>query len=298
MDGILNVNKPAGKTSYGVVAGIRRLSGEKRVGHAGTLDPDATGVLPVCLGKATRLVEYLAGAAKTYRAVIALGAATDTYDAAGVITQRADPSGIDRGRVEIALEQFRGPIRQTPPMYSALKHGGQPLYKLARAGITVERPSRPVTVYRLEITGWNPPEFTLEIECSKGTYIRSLAHDIGQALGCGAYLKELARTAYGPFKIEDAVPPSQIEEAFRSGDRERFIHPPDYVLQGYPSAVVDGEGEKAMKQGHVLALEVPAITDASAGTRCRAYAADGRFLGVLRYLPDKSTWQPEKVFIQ
>jgi tRNA pseudouridine55 synthase len=297
LDGILNVNKPAGKTSYGVVARIRRLSGEKRVGHAGTLDPDATGVLPVCLGRATRLVEYLAGAAKTYRAAIVLGAATDTYDAAGAVTQRADPSGIDRAQAEAALAAFRGPIHQTPPMYSALKHKGQPLYKLARAGITVERPSRPVTVYRLEITDWQPPEVTLEVECSKGTYIRSLAHDLGQELGCGAYLKELARTAYGPFKIEDAVSLSQIEETFRSGDQVRLVHPPDYVLQGYPAAAVDGEGEKAIKQGNVLKLEIPSVPDVSAGTRCRAYAADGRFLGVLRYLPDKGTWQPEKVFI-
>jgi tRNA pseudouridine55 synthase len=205
LDGILNIDKPAGRTSYSVVAAVKRLAGERRVGHAGTLDPDATGVLPVCLGQATRIIEFFTDTTKTYRAVIELGIATDTYDASGKITQRSDPSKIDRAMFESALVSFRGAIRQTPPMYSAVKQRGQPLYKLARAGVTVERKPRPVTVHRLELIAWQPPSATLEIECSKGTYIRSLAHELGQTLGCGAHLKNLMRTRSGIFDVKNSV---------------------------------------------------------------------------------------------
>jgi len=188
VDGILNINKPRDRTSFSVVAMVRRLSGERRVGHAGTLDPAATGVLPVCLGQGTRVTEYLVDAAKTYRAQIELGVATDTYDASGKITEQGDPSGISREQVESALASFRGTIQQIPPMYSAVKHLGQPLYKLARSGIEVERKSRRAEIYRLEITDWQLPVVTIEVECSKGTYIRSLAYDLGRSLGCGAHL--------------------------------------------------------------------------------------------------------------
>ncbi len=296
MDGILNIDKPAGKTSYGVVARIKRLSGERRVGHAGTLDPDATGVLPVCIGKGTRIVEYLSGASKTYRAGIELGAATDTYDASGKIMQRRDPSGIDRAKLESVLNLFRGSIHQTPPMYSALKHRGQPLYKLARAGISIERKSRLVTIHRLEIIDWQPPVFTLEIECSKGTYIRSLAHDLGQVLDCGAFLKSLVRTRYGPFDIKEAVSLSQLESAFSERRWERFLYPIDYVLQDLRAVVIDEATEKAMSQGNPLALE-HVTHDNTVEILCRAYAPDGRFLGILRYVPENKVWQPEKVFV-
>ena len=157
MDGILNIDKPQGITSYRVVAVVKRLSGERRVGHAGTLDPLATGVLPVCLGQATRVVEFLTDAAKTYRAEIELGLTTDTYDACGQVIQRGEPYGINREQIDAALESFRGTIHQTPPMYSAIKHQGKKLYELARAGITVERKSRPVKIHRLDITGFQSP---------------------------------------------------------------------------------------------------------------------------------------------
>ena len=172
MDGILNVNKPPGMTSFDVVSIIKRLTREKRVGHAGTLDPMASGVLPVCLGRGTRVVEFLMDAHKVYRAQIELGMATDTYDAAGKVTRREDPSSIGRSRLEAALDSFRGRIRQIPPMYSALKHQGQRLYQLARAGVTVSRKSRRAVVYRLELIAFEPPLVTLEVECGKGTYIR------------------------------------------------------------------------------------------------------------------------------
>jgi tRNA pseudouridine55 synthase len=291
MDGILNINKPQGITSYGVVARVKRLSGERRVGHAGTLDPAATGVLPVCLGKATRVVEFIMGALKTYLAGIELGVTTDTYDAAGQIVNQADASSINRPAVESALASFRGEIRQAPPMYSAVKLGGRPLYELARAGLTVIRESRKVTIHQLELVDWQPPRLTLEVTCGRGTYIRSLAHDLGQALGCGAHLATLRRTRYGPFDIETAVPLPRLEEAFENGDWQRLAYPVDFVLQDYPAAVIDEAGETAMKNGRPLNIDNPA----SQPELCRAYSQDGRFLGILRRLPGQDAWHPEKV---
>jgi tRNA pseudouridine55 synthase len=296
MDGILNIAKPPSLTSYGVVARVKRLTGERRVGHAGTLDPAATGVLPVCLGNATRIVEFLMNTAKVYRAAIELGVTTDTYDAAGNVTQRADPSGIVLPQLEQALASFRGPIRQTPPMFSALKSGGQPLYKLARAGITIERKSRPVVIHRLDLLDWQSPLVTLEIECGKGTYIRSLAHDIGQALGCGAYLKNLVRTRSGIFDIKDAVSLPQLEEAFRDGSWQRFLYPVDSVLQDMPFISLDEVAAADMRNGKTL--NIPGIDKPPADSKFfRAYSLDGRFLGILSFLPDSGLWHPEKVFI-
>jgi tRNA pseudouridine55 synthase len=300
LDGILNINKPPGKTSYGVVAMVKRLSGERRVGHAGTLDPDATGVLPVCLGRGTRIIEFLVDTTKTYRAQIELGKATDTYDGSGKITQQGDPSGIDRAKLEFALEPFRGIIQQTPPMYSAVKHRGQPLYKLARAGISIERKSRTVKIHRLELIDWQPPLATVEIECSKGTYIRSLANDLGQSLGCGAYLKGLIRTRCGIFDIKDAISISQLEEASRQGYWEHFLYPIDIVLQDFSAIVIDEAAEETMRKGSLLALEQTNIQEINENPRqryCRAYSRDGRFLGVLERVPDKGLWQPKKVML-
>lgn len=300
MDGILNINKPPGKTSYDVVAMVKRLSGERRVGHAGTLDPDATGVLPVCLGWGTRIVEFLMDATKVYRAEIELGAATDTYDSSGQVIQRGDPSKIDRNQVASALDAFRGTIRQTPPMYSAVKHRGKPLYKLARSGISVERKSRTVKIHRLELVDWKPPVATVEVECGKGTYIRSLAHDLGQSLGCGAYLKSLVRTRCGLFDIKDAVTMSRLEEAFLHGYWEHFVHPVDIVLQDYSAVVVDDAAEAAIKNGSPVVLEHINSQTGKVSARqkyYRAYSADGRFLGILRHVPDKGIWQPKKVLV-
>ena len=298
MDGILNIDKPAGKTSYGVVAMVKRLSGERRVGHAGTLDPAATGVLPVCLGQGTRIVEFLVATTKTYHAGIELGVSTDTYDASGQVTQRGDPSSIDLDKLQSAIVSFRGTIRQTPPMYSAIKHRGQPLYKLARAGISVERKSRAVKIHRLELIAWQPPLATIEIECSKGTYIRSLAHDLGQSLGCGAHLQSLVRTRCGIFDIKDAVSISRLEEAFRQGYWENFLYPIDVVLRDYDAIVVDDAAEAAMKNGNSITVADSSGANANTDkTYCRAYSQDGRFLGILCFVPEKGTWQPKKVLV-
>ena len=293
MDGILNIEKPECITSYRVVAFVKRLSGARRVGHAGTLDPMAAGVLPVCLGQATRIVEYLTDTAKSYRAEIELGVTTDTYDASGKVTQQSDSSSIGRQQVETALASFRGVIRQTPPMYSAIKHQGKKLYELARAGITIERKSRPVTIHNLGIIHFQSPLVTVEVECGKGTYIRSLAHDLGQILGCGASLKSLVRQRYGPFDITDAVGVPQLEDAFHQGHWEHLVHPMDSVLSAWPAVVVDEATEQLIKNGALVALPpVPAR-----GGLCRAYTASGHFLGVLRSDPEKGQWHPEKVFL-
>ena len=292
MNGILNIDKPRGMTSYRVVALVKRLSGERRVGHAGTLDPLATGVLPVCLGQATRVVEFLVAARKTYRAEIELGVTTDTYDAGGSIIRQENSAGIHREQVEKALSSFRGVIRQTPPMYSAIKHQGKRLYELARAGITVERKSRPVTIHSLDIVDFQPPLVTVEVECGKGTYIRSLAHDLGQILGCGASLKSLIRQRYGPFDIDDAVSVPQLEDAFRQSHWEHLVHPMDSVLSAWPAVVVDEATERLIKNGSPVTLQLESTKEA----RCRAYTASGHFLGVLRPDPEKGQWHPEKVF--
>ena len=302
MDGILNVNKPRGKTSFGIVALIRRLSGERRVGHAGTLDPEATGVLPICLGQATRVVEFLVDATKTYRAEIELGIATDTYDSTGMIVQRGDVSRIGREQVEAVLDSFRGQILQTPPMYSAVKHQGRPLYHLARAGITIERRQRQVEVYRLEVTAWQPPVVTVEVVCSKGTYIRSLAHDIGQVLGCGATVRSLIRLRCGIFGIEEAVSVPELEDAFRDGYWQQFVRPMDSVLTDWRAETVSEEMVQVIRNGRPVELasnpggdpEVP--PDSVSDTRCRVYTPDGRLLSLMRLDTATRQWLPVKVF--
>lgn len=198
-------------TSHDVVGRVRRVYGTRRVGHTGTLDPLATGVLVVCIGRATRLVEYVVGRPKTYLATVRLGQATNTYDAEGEITaERPLPPEFPLQTIEETLEQFRGEIKQLPPMYSAIKKDGQPLYKLARQGKEVEREPRAVTVYNLQILGWEQPDLHLLIRCSAGTYIRSIAHDLGEVLGFGGYLTMLRRTAVGAFTLDTAVPLDQL----------------------------------------------------------------------------------------
>jgi tRNA pseudouridine55 synthase len=295
MDGILNINKPRGRTSFSIVSLVRRRSGEKRVGHAGTLDPAASGVLPVCLGQGTRISEFLMDETKTYHAEIELGTATDTYDAEGQVTFRADPSGIGPEQIRTALSAFSGLVQQVPPMYSALKHRGKPLYKLARDGITVDRKSRTVNILSLELTGWEAPVATVEVVCGRGTYIRSLAHDLGQALGCGAYLRNLERTRCGQFEISDALTLPQLEEAFRHGYWEHFVYPPDAVLSHWAAVVVDDAARNSIRNGQPVKLEDTGGKPPD-GKRSRAYALDGDFLGVLRFDAGKDRWQPEKVF--
>ena len=231
--------------------------------------------------------------AKVYKAQVEFGVTTDSYDATGNITARADPSGISRKQLLSALDSFRGLIRQTPPMYSAVKHGGKPLYELARAGIEVERETRPAQIYRLELKYWRPPIATIEVECGKGTYIRSLAHDLGQLLSCGAYLKSLTRLSYGCFDIKDAVSLPQLEDGFRHNYWQQFVYPIDIVFQDWAAVVVDNAAEADIKNGRPVEIEPgpPAGAD-----RLRAYSGDGCFLGLLKFNREKGRWLAGKVF--
>jgi tRNA pseudouridine55 synthase len=288
LDGILNINKPPGKTSYSIVSAVKRFTGERRVGHAGTLDPEASGVLPVCLGKATRIVEYMMEVHKVYRAIIELGITTDSYDSAGKIIYRADASYITQEAVTKAIDAFRGDIQQIPPMFSALKHRGQPLYDLAREGISIERRSRSVTIYRLELLEFQPQLLTLDIECSKGTYIRSIAHDLGEVLGCGGYLKNLVRSRYGVFKLEEAI---SLDE--HKVDLRNYLYPIDYVLGHIPAITVDHTGEEAIRTGNPPVYE----NKDTSYKYLRAYNQDGRFLAILARDKEYGVWRPKKVFI-
>lgn len=308
MDGILNICKQEGPTSFGTVAAVKRLTGVKKVGHAGTLDPAASGVLPICLGRATRVTEYLMEYPKTYRAEVEFGKTTDTSDREGRVLTETDPSGVTLERISFALVDFRGEIQQKPPLYSALKHEGQPYYKLARAGQEIEIESRPVMVYSIEIIDWKLPVVTLDIECGKGTYIRSLARDLGEKLGCGAYMKSLVRRKYGPFSIEDAVTIPELEQAVRDNDWQRFLHPADSVLQHLKALTVTGEEIVAgLKNGHSFTAENIASpsgdddeshTDEVIDNRFRVYAQDDTFLGIYRYIAETELYQPVKVFLR
>ncbi|MFC2002348.1 tRNA pseudouridine(55) synthase TruB [Chloroflexota bacterium] len=297
VNGILNINKPTGKTSFSIVALVKRLSGERRVGHAGTLDPAASGVLPVCLGQGTRVIQFLMDATKSYWAQVELGVTTDTYDADGKITHQEDPSRISPEQVKSALTSFCGVIQQTPPEYSAVKYRGRPLYQWTRAGIKVERRSRPAKIYRLELIDFKPPVVTVEVECGKGTYIRSLAHDLGQVLGCGASLKSLVRLRYGLFDVRDTVSVPQLEEAFRYGYWQRLVYPIDIVLSHWVAMVVSDDTGQVIRNGRPVTLEkYNSSVLSSVENRCRVYTPDGHFIGVLRFNPETAQWQPERVF--
>jgi tRNA pseudouridine55 synthase len=306
MDAFFSVYKPAGPTSHDVVARLRRASGVRRIGHAGTLDPLAEGVLVVAAGQATRLVEYLVDAEKAYLAEVTFGVTTDTYDAEGRPVATGDPSGLTRATVEDALAQFRGTISQRPPPYSAISVGGQRLHALARRGKTVEAPLRTVTIDRLDLVSWEPPRAGLEVVCGKGTYIRSLAHDLGQALGCGAFLSRLVRQRVGPFRAAEAVPLDDLEARLREGRWQPVALAPDAVLAHLPAVRLDapeaariatGGSVSAAPEGTPLGART-GVDDLPSGTLGRAYAPGGQLLAVVR-LGDsggRPVWRPEKVF--
>jgi len=295
LSGILNVDKPVGWTSFDVVAFVRHRTQVRRVGHAGTLDPAATGVLPLLLGQATRLAEYLVDATKVYEATIELGLETDTYDAEGEVLRRADAAGVSRESVEVALFRFRGEIDQAPPPYSALKREGVPLYKRARRGEDVQTAPRRVRADRLDIISYEPPVLRVEVECGKGFYVRSLAHDLGAALGVGGCLVALRRARVGPFRVEDAVDIETLRREIESGEWRERLFPPDEVLLGWRAAIVGTANEERLSHGHALSLQPLPGATAIPGDRCRAYGLAGDFLAVLRCAGGPQ-WRPEKVF--
>lgn len=291
--GLLNINKPVGPTSHDLVAAVRRGSGERRVGHGGTLDPLAGGVLVLALGLATRLLEYASGSDKTYVASLHLGVVTDSYDAEGrIVSQQPLPSDLEVDWFEGVLDAFRGPIEQVPPVFSAVKINGKAAYERTRAGETLQLAPRQVEIHNLRVIEFRPPLVGLEVVCSSGTYIRSLAHDIGAALGCGAYLSGLTRTASGHFALDDAVEWEALRRAFVDGSWHQHLLSPDAVLGDSPSVYLTRDETWMIANGNDIPLRQP---ERGLG---RAYDPAGRFIAVVEADPAVGAWHPRKVFSQ
>lgn len=286
IEGILNIDKPGGITSHDVVNRIRALSGVRRVGHAGTLDPLATGVLLLCVGRATRLVEYLVGQRKCYEATVRLGQTTNTYDTEGEVVAERPYHHITRNALATALEQFRGTIQQRPPIYSAIKKEGQPLYKLARQGIEVDVPLRTVTLYELELLVWDLPQVDLRVACSSGTYIRSLAHDLGEALGCGGHLAALRRTAIGSFNDQEAVPLATLSRE----NLPDYLQKSDTAVAHLPCLHLPAEEAWRLRQGQRIQRQ----PDHPPADLARVYNPACQFIGIVKAV--EAQWQPHKIF--
>ena len=285
--GFLNIHKPRGPTSHDIITRLRRITGIRRIGHTGTLDPLATGVLPICVGRATRLSEYLLGADKRYRAWLRLGESTSTYDTEGEITSIADASHITRDDVLSTLSQFHGQIEQTVPKYSAIKRGGRKLYELARAGKNFTPPSRSVRIHELTLLTWQPPELELETLCSAGTYIRSLAHDLGMALDVGAHIVSLERVTSGRFQIMDGIRPAVLEGI---SDWRTHLLPPEWPFADWLKLSLNATEAAAVRNGQSIVSE-QAIAK---GELALAMSA-GQLIAVVRALD--SSWKPIKVLL-
>ena len=270
MNGIILIDKPQGWTSHDVVGKLRGILHERRIGHSGTLDPLATGLLVVFIGRATRAVEFAEADRKEYVAGLRLGMNTDTQDITGrIISKETDIP--DEPEVRIAIERFRGELEQIPPMYSAVKIGGKKLYELARKGESIERKPRHITIFGLEITGRSDNDYILDVVCSKGTYIRTLCHDIGAALGCGGCMSSLRRTKSGVFSVDNAYTIAEIQEAADRGEEEKLLLPIGTLFAGYTKLSVDADSEKKLKNGCI-------INTSSPDGRFRVYSEDGEFL--------------------
>ncbi len=299
VSGILNLDKEPGPSSFKIVSTIRKASGVRKVGHAGTLDPCAAGVLLVCLGQAVRVTEYLMDLPKVYHARILLGATTTTYDSEGELVSAAEYRRVSEGGLKEALSSFEGEIEQTPPPFSAVKVDGERAYRLARRGQAVALRPRRARVYRLELMRYEPPLVEIGVECGRGTYIRSLAHDLGQRLGCGAYLAALTRTRVGPFRIEDAVRMAELQGGLDEGKWQDYLLPIDYGLVHLPAVTLHIEDEKDLRHGQALRLDeerLQAVGEVRSGMLCRAYAEDGSLAGIIQYDGGPGLWRPRKVF--
>ena len=300
VNGFLNLYKPVGISSMEALRQVKRITGQRRkVGHAGTMDPLARGVLPVCFGQATRLMEHVVDGNKLYRMVVRLGATTQTYDSEGTPEPVRAPDYVTEEMVAQACLPFIGTIDQKPPMFSAVKVGGQRLYKLARAGVEVEREARQVDIFDIRLVEFNLPFFTLDVECGRGVYMRSLAHDLGMALGCGGYVTDLERQYSAGFSSDDGVTPEALEAAVEeAGDVEgwmRHIQPLDCVLRRYRAVTFSGPAEKQLRNGQDVATGRLAFQPGYL-EQFRAYGLDGRFVALVRHNRQANTWQPEKVF--
>lgn len=295
LHGILNVYKEKGYTSHDVVAKLRGIVGQKKIGHTGTLDPDAEGVLPVCLGKATKVCDLLTDKDKTYRAVLLLGKTTDTQDLTGEVLNESDTSFLNEKEVETAIQGFVGEYRQIPPMYSALKVNGKKLYELAREGKVIERKARTVYIREIRILSIELPRVTMEVTCSKGTYIRTLCQDIGEKLGVGGCMKSLLRTQVGRFTLEDSKTLQNIQELKENGSLEQILIPVDSLFEDYRRVQVDKKQEPLLYNGNMFYMEgqkdVPYDEE-----MVRVYDCDGKFVAIYRYNAENNQYKIVKMF--
>ncbi len=280
LDGLLLADKPSGPTSHDIVVRVRLATGGNRVGHTGTLDPMATGLLVLCMGRATRLSRYVMRSRKTYAGALRLGVATDTYDAGGRMVSSADPAGLTRREIEDVAANLTGGIMQAPPPYSARKVGGRPLHEAARGGDAVVLVPVPVTVHRFAVLEVSGPDVSFVVETSAGTYVRSLVHDMGRMLGCGAHLTRLRRLASGAYRVEDALPPEEIERACAGGRIGSLVTPLSRIDLGIPSAKTSSRGAAALRAGRTLPAEEAAVPLAAGGSAVRVEDEAGDLVGV------------------
>jgi tRNA pseudouridine55 synthase len=289
ISGVLVVDKPVGLTSHDVVQIVRKGTNIRRAGHTGTLDPRASGVLVILLGPAVRLSEYVSASDKRYQAVVRLGTRTDTYDADGRILSTS-PVNVTEEQFEAALKNFIGTIEQVPPPYSAVKIKGRKAYEMAREGEEVDLSPRTIQVYNLELLEWAQPEAVIDVYCSSGTYVRSLAHDLGEALGCGAHLVGLRRTKSGRFTLRDAVPLRKLREQFENGTWYQLVIPAAEALSDWPAIDLTGDEVESIRHGH----RVPG--DPSLGKMARGISQQGELVALLEFDDETKEWQPKKVF--
>ena len=295
--GILNIYKKKGYTSHDVVAKLRGITGQRKIGHTGTLDPEAEGVLPVCLGRATKVCDLLTDRDKTYEAVLFLGIRTDTQDVTGTVTDRGDVQGITREMVEQAAHKYVGEYDQIPPMYSALKVNGKKLYELAREGKTIERKARRVRIYELEILEEALPRVRLRVRCSKVTYIRTLCDDIGADLGCYGCMEALLRTRVGPFALEEACRLEEVASALKTGELGKMLCPIDRLFAEYPAVRVKEGWEKLAYNGNGLKRSMTDGDREIKDDACvRLYDAGGNFLALYRYHREAEEYTTVKMF--
>lgn len=298
INGIVNIYKEKGYTSHDVVAVLRKVVGQKKIGHTGTLDPDATGVLPVCLGRATKVCELLTDHDKTYEALLLLGKTTDTQDISGEVLEERDPGDLTEEEVRSCIESFIGEYDQIPPMYSALKVNGKKLYELAREGKTVERKSRKVQIHGIRILEMNLPYVRMEVDCSKGTYIRTLCHDIGEKLQVGGCMEELERTKVGRFLKEDAVTLDEVRQKMEQGEGAELFTPLDQIFAELPAVTVTDAKAWMSYNGNDLPerflLEKEAWTD---GQEVRVYDSRKNFIGLYQYRAPKKLFHIKKMFL-
>lgn len=300
LEGVLAVDKPAGMTSHDVVARTRRILKMKRIGHTGTLDPEVTGVLPLCLGRATRVVEYMQELPKEYEATLRLGLATDTEDLTGNVIEQTDQVSVTPAEVGKVLETFLGTISQVPPMYSAVKVDGKRLYELAREGKTVERKSREVTIYEIEMKDyeWNGPflDVSFRALCSKGTYIRTLCVDIGRALGLPATMVKLTRTMSAGISAAECLTLEEIERFMQAGELQEHLIKVDHAIRHLPAHTVSDDKSAAAMQGQRLSSRAVAPEVTTEGS-IRLYNSDGLFLGIFEKQEETGAIAPVKVFL-